>query len=199
MADGVTQKRRMGAEDSLVRTQFVDAAEAILCEEGDAGVSARRIAQRAGLKTQLLYYYFRTMDDLLLAVVRRVNGRRLERFEAAMASDDPLHALWALNVDPSGASLAAALTVAAGRRDAIRTEIIASAEQFRSLQVDAVQRLIGGRDGKSVEGPAAAGIVMIAAALARALVTEAALGLTYGHKEALDIVERTIASLVTRS
>jgi len=186
----MAQPRRLGAEGSQVRARFVDAVEAILSEEGYQGISARQVAAKAGLKTQLLYYYFRTMDDLLLAVVQRVNERRMERFEEALASPEPLRALWQLNSDPSAATLAAELTSIATHREAIGAEIVEFATRFRQLQVEAVGRLIpAGSDYTP------AGVVMIAAALARTIVTESALGLTHGHAEALAIVETMLARL----
>jgi AcrR family transcriptional regulator len=136
------QPRRLGAEGSQVRARFVDAVEAILREDGYQAVSARQVAAKAGLKTQLLYYYFRPMDDLLLAVVQRVNERRLERFEEALASPEPLRALWELNSDPSAATLAAEITSIANHREAIRAEVVEFATRFRRLQSEAVERLI---------------------------------------------------------
>lgn len=182
------QPRRLGAEGSQVRARFVDAVEAILREEGYQAVSARQVAGKAGLKTQLLYYYFRTMDDLLLAVVQRVNERRLGRFEEALASPEPLRALWKLNSDPSAATLAAEITSIANHRDAIRAEVVEFATRFRRLQSEAVERLI-----PSTGDYESAGIVMIATALARTIVTESVLGLTEGHAEALAIIERMLA------
>lgn len=186
----MAQERRMGAESSKNRALFLDATEDILREEGYSSISARKIASRAGLKTQLLYYYFRTMDDIILAVVRRINERRLERFGEALASPDPLRAMWAMNSEPTNAALAAELTSIASHREAIRAEIVRSAQHFRALQVEAASRLLPRR---SAEDYPAAGVVLIAAALARALVTESALGLTEGHAEALMIVERVLA------
>lgn len=180
----------MGAQGSQVRARFVDAVETILREEGYHGISARQVAARAGLKTQLLYYYFRTMDDLLLAVVQRVNERRLERFEKALASPEPLRALWELNSDPSAAALAAELTSIATHREAIRAEIVEFATKFRRLQSEAVEQLIPPTGDYT-----SAGLVMIAAALARMIATESALGLTQGHAEALAIVETMLGRL----
>lgn len=182
------QPRRLGAQGSQVRARFVDAVEAILREEGYQAVSARQVAGKAGLKTQLLYYYFRTMDDLLLAVVQRVNERRLERFEEALASPEPLRALWELNSDPSAATLAAEITSIANHREAVRAEVVEFATRFRRLQSEAVARLI-----PSAQDHESAGIVMIASALARTIVTESVLGLTEGHAEALAIIERMLA------
>lgn len=187
------QPRRLGAEGSEVRARFVEAAEALLREEGGE-VSARRVADKAGLKPQLLYYYFRTMDDLLRAVIQRVNERRQARFEAAMAAPDPLRALWALSTDPSAAILATELNALANRREAIRDEIVEGARQFRRQQTEAMRGLIP----PPAEGGiayTAEGIVMIAAALSRMLVTETALDFTEGHAEALAIVEQVIARL----
>ena len=73
--------RRIGAPDSKTRAQLMDAAELVLREEGYAAVTSRRVAARAGLKPQLVHYYFRTMDDLFLEVFRRRAEENLARFE----------------------------------------------------------------------------------------------------------------------
>ena len=186
----MAQTRRMGVEGSKQRTVLMDAAEAILCDEGYIGISARNVATRAGFTKQLLYYYFRTMDDLILALVRRINERRLDRFETALLSAEPLRALWALNTDPSGAALATELTAIASHREEVRAEIVTSAQQFRALQARTVSELLSKNGQKA--GDSAAAIVMIAAALAKTVVSEAALGLTEGHAEALTVVERIL-------
>jgi TetR/AcrR family transcriptional regulator len=192
----MAQTRRMGVENSKMRTLFVEAAEALLREEGYMSISARQVAAKAGLKTQLLYYYFQTMDDLILAVVKRINERRQQRFEEALAAANPLRAIWELNSDPSSAAVSAELTSIATHREAIREEIVRSAQQFRSQQIEAVSRLIGAR-GKA-DYPAA-GLVMIAIGVARTIITESALGLTEGHAEALAIIDRALYELAPES
>lgn len=188
----MVQTRRLGAKNSKQRSVLMDAAEAILCDEGYAGISARNVAMRAGLTKQNFFYYFGTMDDLILAVVRRVNERRQMRFDEALASPQPLNALWALNSDPSGAALANELTAIANHRDAVRAEIVTAAQQFRALQIHTVSTLTA--SGNKI-GHSAAGLVMIAAALAKTLTSEAALGLTEGHAEAIAIVEDMLTTL----
>ncbi|MET0252071.1 MAG: TetR/AcrR family transcriptional regulator [Novosphingobium sp.] len=189
--------RRLGAEGAHNRTRFVDAAEAILGEVGEQGISARLVAARAGLKTQLLYYYFLTMDDLLLAVVQRVNQRRLTRFEEALAAPDPLRALWDQMRDPTSAALASAITAVAKHREAVRSEITAAAETFRTMQGEAIARLLP-PPGPGEIAYTPAGIVMIAAALARMLVNETSLGMGAGHAEALAIVEQLLERFAPR-
>ena len=181
--------RRMAVEGSAIRSQFVDAAEAVLAEHGAGALSAGKVAAQAGLKPQLLYYYFRTMDDLVLAVVERVNDRRLTRFVDALTSPEPLRALWEQMADPGSARLAAQLTTIANDRPSISAGIVSSARQFRALQTEAVRRLL------PPGSPSAEGIVMIAASLARTMVNESALGLTEGHAEARAIVEQVLGGL----
>src|SRR5215218_6848657 len=86
--------RRIGAEDSKTRAQLLDAAEALLLDEGYAAVTSRKVAARAGLKPQLVHYYFRTMDDLFLEVFRRRADENLAAFEQAIAADGSLRNLW---------------------------------------------------------------------------------------------------------
>ena len=58
--------RRIGSRDSKTRAQLLDAAERLMRDEGYAAVTSRRVAAEAGLKPQLVHYYFRTMDDLFV-------------------------------------------------------------------------------------------------------------------------------------
>src|SRR5207248_5704599 len=79
--------RRIGAPNSKTRAQLVDAAEQLLLEEGYAAVTSRRVGARAGLKPQLVHYYFRTMDDLFVEIFRRRADENFARFERALAAD----------------------------------------------------------------------------------------------------------------
>ena len=67
----MTATRRLGASDSDTRARLLDAAEQLMLREGYAAVSSRRVAAEAGIKPQLVHYYFRTMDDLFLETYRR--------------------------------------------------------------------------------------------------------------------------------
>ena len=131
--------RRIGAEDSKTRAQLLDAAEQLLLEEGYAAVTSRRVAAKAGLKPQLVHYYFRTMDDLFLEVFRRRAEENLARFERAIAADGSLRNLWRLNADPRGAAFTIEFVALANHRKAIRAEIARYAERFRAAQVEAMR------------------------------------------------------------
>jgi AcrR family transcriptional regulator len=191
MVRNVTTQRRLGAENAKNRTLLVEAAEQIFREGGYAAVTARSVAAKAGLKVQLVYYYFQTMDDLILAFVRRNTAKRIERFVQALVAAEPLRALWELNSDFSNGIVSAELVAAANHREAIRTEIVAAAKQFRTLQIAAVGQLLAAK-GVDLDAYPAAGIVTIVVALARSMAQDMALGLDDGYAEATMIVERCL-------
>lgn len=179
--------RRLGTEDSRTRATLIDAAQQLMVEAGYAAVTSRRVAAKAGLKPQLVHYYFRTMDDLLLAMFRVGAERNLERQERALASATPLRSLWELSNDPAGTAVMMEFMALANHRSAIRAEIASYAEQFRLLQAEALSGLLEGY-GIHLEAPPL-GLLVLVTALSRVLVLEGSLGVTCGHAEAITMVE----------
>ena len=80
---------RRPAEES--RAMLIEAAVEIIRTEGYGALSARRLAEKVGLKRQIVHYYFRTIEELLLSVVRFYGDSGLARMREALR-DDPLHA-----------------------------------------------------------------------------------------------------------
>jgi AcrR family transcriptional regulator len=189
-----TSPRRIGAEDSATRGALLDAAQHLLLEEGYAAVTSRRVAARAGLKPQLVHYYFRTMDDLFLALVRRGAEQNLERQATALASPQPLRALWELANDRAGTTLTVELFALANHRKAIRAELAAYAEQFRRRQREALGPALARYGLDPADTPPDAVLVLLTS-LSQVLVMEEALGLTTGHEETRALVERMLAGL----
>jgi AcrR family transcriptional regulator len=181
--------RRIGAESSRTRAQLLDAAELLLLEEGYAAVTSRRVAARAGLKPQLVHYYFRTMDDLFLAVFRRGAENNLERQARALASPKPLWALWEFNSDPRGTALTMEFTALANRRPAIRDEIANYAERFRHQQAEALVGVFRQYGIDPDELPPTA-VLILMSSIPRILLIENTLGVVTGHAETVALVER---------
>jgi AcrR family transcriptional regulator len=77
-----------------IRTEFMDAAERLLGEEGRAGISTRRLAREAGLNHGLVHYYFGSVETLMLAVFERFTNRLVERQREMYAADVPFLAKW---------------------------------------------------------------------------------------------------------
>jgi TetR/AcrR family transcriptional regulator len=184
----MTSPRRIGAEDSKSRTSLLDAAQALMLEEGYAAVTSRRVAAKAGLKPQLVHYYFRTMDDLFLALFRRGAEHNLERQARALASPQPLRALWDFSSDPAGATLTMEFTALANRRPAIRAEIANYAEQFRHQQAEALSDVFRAYGIDPEELPPVA-VLVVMSSIPRIMLIEQALGMTTGHAETIALVE----------
>ena len=189
--------RRIGAPDSKTRLRLVDAAERLLVQEGYAAVTSRRVGAEAGLKPQLVHYYFRTMDDLFLEVFRRRADENFARFEQAAAADGSLRALWELNADPRGAAFNIEFVALANHRKAIRAEIARYAKRWRSVQRDALTAALAAYGVDADDLPPEAALLLMTG-LAQVLALEKALGVTSGHAAALAFVDRTIAALEER-
>ena len=190
----VSSSRRIGAHDSATRAQLVDAAEALMLEEGYAAVTSRRVAARAGLKPQLVHYYFRTMNDLYLEVFRRRADRDLASFERAIAADGSIGNLWRLNADPRGAALTIEFVALANHRKEIRAEIARYATRYRDVQLEALGDALASAGVTEDEIPPIAALILMTG-VSQVLALEAMLGLTAGHDETLAFVERAIARL----
>ncbi|HVX17391.1 MAG TPA: TetR/AcrR family transcriptional regulator [Acidimicrobiales bacterium] len=190
----MSSTRRLGAEDSATRRKLLDAGLQLMLEDGYAGVTSRKVAAKAGLKPQLVHYYFRTMDELFVAMLRRGAEYSLARQEAAFAAPRPLHAMWEFNSEPDGVALIAEFYALANHRPAIREEVAAYAERFREQQAAALHVLLAERGIDTGDLPPVV-IPVLMTSVARVLVMEEGLGMKNGHAETRAIVEQWLDRL----
>jgi len=177
----MTSSRRIGTERASNRQALIDAAAVVLQEEGYAALTARRIAEQAGLKPQLVHYYFRTMDDLVVAVIRKWGDEGLKRVVRASTSKELLKALWKSGTDDKASALAMEVLAMAMNRDSIREETLRFLEQERTLQREAIERHFEAIGYKPGNPPMS--IIMVLTGIARLLAREKALGFSLGHDE----------------
>jgi AcrR family transcriptional regulator len=174
------------------RTRILDATEQIMLEEGYAGVSSRKVTERAGLKSKLLHHYFKTMDDLFIAAFQRREEWHWARFAGAASSGRPLHELWAIAVDAASGKLVLEYNALACHRPAMREIIAKSAARDRRTVAAALESIFQRYDIDTQFYPPQV-VAMAMAGMARALATERALGTDEGHAEALAFVNRLLA------
>ncbi|MGW7577102.1 TetR/AcrR family transcriptional regulator [Streptomyces sp. NPDC054765] len=72
------------------RQRLIDAAIAVVAERGIAGLSHRAVAAAADVPLGSTTYHFATLDELLIAALRQVNGEWLAAFGR-----------WAEGIDPA--------------------------------------------------------------------------------------------------
>src|SRR5882757_3283818 len=91
--------RKSKSDDSGTRQRLIESTARIMRDEGYAAATSRRVAADAGVKQALVYYYFPTMDDLFVEVLRAGAEVSLDEMRSALTNDDPLRALWSINSD----------------------------------------------------------------------------------------------------
>src|SRR6478672_11930666 len=142
---------------------LIEATAQIMVDEGYAAATSRRVAAKAGVKPALVHYYFPSMDDLFVAVLRDKAEDNLTRQREAMAN----------------------------HRTAIRSEIVAYAVRFRDLEEGVVTLALKAR-GVDLDLFPPVVMSMIMGGLARIVLHERGLGITRGHDQATAFIERCL-------
>jgi AcrR family transcriptional regulator len=190
----MTSARRIGAPDAKNRGVLLDAAEQLMLEEGYAAVTSRRVAEKAALKPQLVHYYFRTMDDLFLAAFRRRAEEGLTVQAQALQTRQPLWALWRFSTDPAATAITMEFIALASHRKALKAEIAYYAERFRDEQQKALSTVLQRYGVDAAQVPPLVWSVLMTS-VSRVLVIEQALGMSAGHAETVEFVERYLHRL----
>ncbi|KUI41889.1 TetR family transcriptional regulator [Mycobacterium sp. GA-1199] len=176
------------------RQRLIEATAKIMRDEGYAAATSRRVAAEAGVKQALVYYYFPTMDDLFVEVLRAGAEASLENMRAALTDDDPLHTLWLINSDLRRTKLNTEFMALANHRKVIRTELKAYAERVRDIETAAVTVALRA-NGVDLDDYPPVAVSMLIVQIARSLCNEDAVGLTLGHDEMRDFMQRWMQSL----
>jgi AcrR family transcriptional regulator len=175
------------------REAIIAATIEIMRDQGYAAVSSRRIAERAGLKSKLVHYYFKTMDELFLAVYKRIEDQHFIQVTRALASARPLHTLWQLNLETTNTAIVLELTAAANHRKILGAEIARASERFRLLQAAAFERAARDAGREPPLPPLVAAVLSLA--LSRLLAMDRVLGVSSGHEETLREIGAMLAAL----
>ena len=180
--------RRMGPQDSATSNALLDATERVLRDQGYGAATSRRIAAEAGVKQQLVYYYFRTMDELLLATFQRRTARALARLREDVAAELPIQTIWKNLTAHVDGKLVFEFVALANHHEGIRKEVGSYIAESRQLEAQAIARQFAERgvDAGPVS-PKAAAFLMYCVSLV--LRREAATDITEGHAEVLELMD----------
>jgi AcrR family transcriptional regulator len=191
----MARKQAVGSETSATRAALLDAAEALMRDKGYAAVTARRIGAAAGIRFQLVHYYFPTMEQLFLTLYRRHAERGLAEAAAALAGDDPIGAIWRQSSDSSHLRLHLEYMVLSNHQKSLRGEMAEHGEHLRRLQRDAYVRVLG--EDRGPMKPETAILLLAGAGLILALEREQ--GMRFGHTEAEAFVAAALAEARQRA
>jgi AcrR family transcriptional regulator len=178
----------MGSQDSATSNALLDATERVLREQGYAAATSRRIATEAGVKQQLVYYYFRTMDELLLATFKRRTARARARLAQDAAEDRPIQAIWNNLTTIIDGKLTFEFIALANHHKGIYDEVARHTAEARQMAAAAIERHLeqsGANTGALT--PRAAAFLMYSVSLI--MRREEATGVTEGHDDVMAMMD----------
>jgi AcrR family transcriptional regulator len=190
----MTQTRRMGPAGSAIWNQILDGAEGVLRDDGYAALTSRRIAERIGIQQRLVYYYFLSMDEIMVEAFRRLSRREIARLEEALNSERPLHEVWNVCIHTTDARLISEFMAIANRSEGVRQEVVHYIETTRALQVQALSRAAGSASSGLANLPSVA-VTLMATSIALAITREAQLGISAGHAELESLIRDSLSAL----
>lgn len=132
------------AEDT--RQRIIEAALATLKRDGYAGASARAIARAGGFNQALVFYYFGSVNELLLAALDATSDERMARYQAAVDDVSTLPELFRVAGDVYREDLANGhMTVLAELMSVpeLRKEIAARVKPWAAFTEEALARVLG--------------------------------------------------------
>lgn len=184
----------MGVENSETRAQLIEAAARLIRDEGCAAVTARRLAAEVGLKRQIVHYYFGTIEDLLIAVIRRDCDKIHQRLEQALEGDEPLRVIWELGNRVTTSIFE--FSAMAIRRQAIQVEMKRYMDEFRKIEIQALARHQQRHGINSTIPPVVAAIVINS--ISHTLAVERALDVSEGHSQTIAVIEDWLRAFAQR-
>jgi AcrR family transcriptional regulator len=181
----------MGVEGSETREQLIDVAERMIAEEGCDAVTARRLSEQLGLKRQIVHYYFHSIEDLIIAVIRRQGDRLGNRIKASLEDGETPESLW----QPGSSSAAAVFEfmARATRRKPIRDEISRYLIEFRKMRAEALAKTLSLRGIEPTVPPVV--VATILTAVGQALALEEGIDVSLGHEETRRYIESWLSAI----
>ncbi len=187
----------MSEAGDATRLALLDAAEELLITKGVAGITTRKVADRAGVNQALVHYHFGTIEELLLATLERVGMHVKERSQEIYRSDVSFVDGWfeEMNVKITedfdrgwGKVWLENLTLAANRPK-IGKQYAKTATMTRKLHEQYVNEMLDQLGIDRKEYPAS-GIVTLLDAITSKLILDRLVGIKSGHKELLAMLHR---------
>lgn len=184
-------KRRRGRTDSKTRKMILDVAEDIMLESGYAAVTSRKIAARAEVSFQLVHYYFKSMDDLFVEILRRSTELYSREFAKIAKSERPLSGLWKMNSKSRRSALSVQFMALATHNEAVRVALKLFGDQFRKAQIELIESYLAGR--KEAFAEVSAEVLAVAIEhVARMMVFGDTLDLSIGHRGTGEYFQRSL-------
>lgn len=181
--------KRVAKPKRPTRAVILASTDEVMREQGYAAVTYRSVATRSGVTAGLVQYYFPTLDDLFIALLREGTDHILERLAEAAKADQPLRAAWEYASDPIGTTLLMEFMALANHRKGIGAVIGEGGERVRQVQLERLRAVWAQYDLPDDDlSPEA--FLFLMSCIPRMVHLEESFGTYTGHKEAIALVER---------
>lgn len=182
-------------------TAIMDAAERLLVEVGYAGITARKLADAAGVNLGLIHYYFGSMEEVFLRVLERFTARLTERQAAMYAGDAPFIEKWRtamrylLEDRASGyQKIVYELFAMSWNKPEIRARVAAINERWTETVAGAVADGMRELGVDTSQFPAKA-VTCLIVSFNKGIMLDGLTGFDYGHAELLDMIDQFLVRL----
>jgi AcrR family transcriptional regulator len=181
---------------------FLDAAERLLIGLGYSGITTRRLAEEAGANHGLVHYYFGSMENLFVRVLERFTERLIARQREMYGRTDSSGVeKWKTAMGYLESDLAAGypkiwleLQALGWNRPDIAERVAQVNREWRAVLTEAFDRMID-EYGLDRERFPLAAIVSLVMTFNEGIMVERLSGISAGHRDLLDMVERWLESL----
>ena len=175
--------RGVGARRSENLDAIIESTLELMLEQGYAAVTYRSVATRAGVAAGLVQYYFSSLDDLFIAVLRRRTDEIIEALTEVTTAEQPLRAVWEYASNRTGTALLMEFMALANHRKAIAGVIGEGGERMRRALLDTLSAkwASSGSSEDDLSPPAALFLMFCIPRMAH---LEESLGTFTGHAEA---------------
>jgi len=182
-----------GSRAQETRDRIVEATIQILAHEGYGSITTRRVGDVAGVKYQLVHYYFESLESLFVEAFRRGAEEKLQRLTDLTKGEASLRRFWQVNSDAGIERLTLEYLALAQRHPALRLELAAYARRFRDAQLE-FARVALERESITSERMPPMVVLLLTTGLAQLAAQDRLLGFTDGHEETRVWVENWLAA-----
>ena len=182
---------RSAAEEALL-----DAAERVLIDAGHAAITTRRLAEEAGVNHGLVHYYFGSVENLLVRMLERFTERLVTRQRELYAADMPFLEKWRtamrylMSEDLAYEKVWLELQALSWNRPELSERVEHVNAEWRAVLMEA---LAEPREQYGIEMPLEA-LVSLVMTFNQGVMLERLSGVTEGHQELLDWIDRWLSS-----
>lgn len=185
--------RRMGPPDASIRFKLLDATEQVIARDGYPAVTSRSVGSEAGVDQKLVYYYFRNMEELVVATFHRRSVTFLATLEEMAATASAVRTLWELSSHRSGRLMIEFMAMAT-HTPALREEVARYSAAATKIVEDLLETCLSeSRSDREILSPAFTSFLI--ASLARNFILETELGLLQNPEEIEQSIRHLLDSL----